>query len=169
MDNLYIIEYQYQDYGKRKVEVRRKAKIAKCLECGYEWLIRLSRKSPPYCKSCKMKGEKNHRFGKEPHNKGKITFDPKAYNRDYQNQVRHERKKEVVKYFGNKCYRCGEKNLPLCVWHFHHKIEEKKTIAVSQILTYSYKSMYDELKKCIMVCSNCHYIIHRGDERLENG
>jgi hypothetical protein len=166
-EQLYVYEIQTRAYGKQKYQVRRKAKKAYCLDCGCDWLVRIDRKPSNFCKECLVKGERNPMFGKEHWNKGNKNFDRKSFNREYVNKLRIERKKLLVKFLGNKCQFCKQENLPICVYDFHHIDPKSKKKNVSQMLTLKLKDMYDEAKKCILLCSNCHMIHHHGDERLE--
>ena len=67
---------------------------------------------------------------------------------------------------GNSCYRCKEQNLPLCVWEFHHMDPLKKEVTVTQLLANSWPLILEEIKKCVLLCANCHRIIHYGEEAL---
>lgn len=55
------------------------------------------------------------------------------------------------------CFSCGIKYPPY-VMDLHHTDPEKKEYAISTILTkgWSEKRLLEELKKCIVLCSNCH-------------
>ena len=55
-----------------------------------------------------------------------------------------------------KCVKCGE-NHPACL-EFHHNDPNKKEYNVSKIVnsTYSIKTILKEIKKCTVLCSNCH-------------
>lgn len=56
----------------------------------------------------------------------------------------------------SKCVRCGE-NHPACL-EFHHKTGFKKLANVGDIgnLGWGIKKLKEELKKCEVLCSNCH-------------
>ena len=70
-------------------------------------------------------------------------------------------KQLVVDHFGNKCHDCG-RNFPICVYDFHHLSD--KDVNPSKALTWREDRMWEELKKCIMLCANCHRIRHFGDD-----
>lgn len=74
-------------------------------------------------------------------------------------QRRYIRKTNILKIYGaNKCYLCGySKNLSALV--FHHKNPKEKDRNISKISCYKRK---EEIKKCILVCFNCHMEIHAG-------
>lgn len=72
-------------------------------------------------------------------------------------------KEEIIQKYNSKCSVC-EKELPSCVFEFHHLNPSEKEYNVSTLIQY-YKNKeraYNEIKKCIMVCANCHKIIHNG-------
>ena len=60
-----------------------------------------------------------------------------------------------------KCEKCGESH-PSCL-DFHHKKDssEEDTVCMMVQRGYSKKSIIREIKKCIILCSNCHRMIHR--------
>ncbi len=69
------------------------------------------------------------------------------------------RKKKAVELFGGKCSICGyAKNLSAL--HFHHLDPSKKEFSWSKAKMHSWDKTIVELKKCILVCSNCHAELH---------
>jgi len=44
--------------------------------------------------------------------------------------------------------------------HFHHIDESKKSFSISSNVTRNWADVREELKKCVLVCSNCHMEIH---------
>ena len=77
---------------------------------------------------------------------------------------RHKAKQFCFDYLGGKCQRCGVDNLPLCCYHFHHiNRSEKDFIIGNSFNVKNYKHMEKikkELNKCMLLCANCHAIIH---------
>jgi len=69
-------------------------------------------------------------------------------------------KNKLVKKLGGECVVCGYKRC-LAALHFHHidPFDKKFNISEKTRLT---KELKDELKKCIIVCANCHSEIHQG-------
>jgi len=65
-----------------------------------------------------------------------------------------------------KCERCGE-NHPACI-DFHHinRNDPDKKHVSKLIQNRLYAQAYREVKKCVVVCANCHRKIH-WDERQE--
>lgn len=86
---------------------------------------------------------------------------------------RKQIKKRAIQAFGNKCLICGN-SFPDSVYDFHHIDPETKDFSFGGSGTPSSKSGWydirDELQKCILVCSNCHRIIHneKNDFTIEN-
>lgn len=56
------------------------------------------------------------------------------------------------------CYICGEKTI--CCLVFHHKDPEQKIDAISQMLNTDIELVKTEMRKCILLCRNCHAKIH---------
>jgi len=63
------------------------------------------------------------------------------------------------------CTRCGVKG-PAVIYDWHH-IESKSFELNSESILKSLRNLFTEIKKCILVCSNCHRIIHM--EERQNG
>ena len=83
-------------------------------------------------------------------------------NKDKENQrtLAYQRKKE--KEFEEwkatlKCDRCSE-NHPACL-EFHHLDASKKHKQIADLRA-SPKKLKEELKKCIVLCANCHKKLH---------
>lgn len=62
----------------------------------------------------------------------------------------------------NPCVLCGEKE-PVCL-DFHHKDPKQKVVSISQMakLNWGFEKVELEIKKCVMLCSNCHRKLHVG-------
>lgn len=70
-----------------------------------------------------------------------------------------QRKLDLVKRFGDACSVCKQ-TFPPCCYDFHHIDPNQKETKVSQLTGMALDRLEEEIKKCIMVCSNCHRIIH---------
>lgn len=77
-------------------------------------------------------------------------------------EKRRDNKRKAVEFMGSKCNKCGG-SFPDCCYDFHHKDPTDINDIPSSILHCSWKRILEELSKCIMVCSNCHRIIHNED------
>ena len=76
----------------------------------------------------------------------------------------HARRKKVrqmaVEYKGGKCEICGYDRC-MDALEFHHKDHSAKKFGISaKGYTRSWKTVKDELNKCIMICANCHRELH---------
>lgn len=62
-------------------------------------------------------------------------------------------------YGGRRCMGCGYTS-PLPVYELHHHDQAGKETNVSQIMHHSWAKVEEELHKCILVCANCHRVLH---------
>lgn len=77
---------------------------------------------------------------------------------------REQIKSRAVEAFGNKCACCGD-SFELCCYDFHHLNPNEKDFSLSSVNYNGAKTwlkIRDELKKCILVCANCHRLIHNN-------
>ena len=74
---------------------------------------------------------------------------------------RHRIKERAVYVMGGKCQCCGY-DRSMRALHFHHIDESTKKFAISGNITRNWADVTEELKKCVLVCSNCHMEIHDG-------
>jgi len=78
-----------------------------------------------------------------------------------------KRKKECLKYKGERCIICGyNKHDGSLV--FHHIDPTQKDFGISRWTTASLERTKSELDKCVLVCANCHGEIHGGLVDLKN-
>ncbi len=84
-----------------------------------------------------------------------------CYNR-YKYQYVKDRKKAFVRSLGNECEKCGIKHddKNTAIFDFHHRNEKTKKADWTRMRNWSLERQRDELKKCILVCANCHRLIH---------
>lgn len=69
-----------------------------------------------------------------------------------------EAKIKACEYLGNKCKRCGLDDIRvLC---FHHVNPLNKMYEISTSFGKKFEELKLELDKCIVLCSNCHLIVH---------
>ena len=75
---------------------------------------------------------------------------------------RRNKKEKLVEQFGGKCVVCGYKKYAGAL-DFHHLNPKTKSFALSvKGLSYSWESLVQEARKCILVCKNCHTEIEAG-------
>jgi hypothetical protein len=71
-------------------------------------------------------------------------------------------KKRAVELMGGNCVVCKIAYHP-CVFDFHHVYPAEKSFGVSGSgITRSWEAVEAELRKCIIVCANCHRQISLG-------
>ena len=70
---------------------------------------------------------------------------------------------------GNKCAICG-KTYPNNVYDLHHLNGEDKEFNLgNKTSTIKLDKVIKEANKCILVCANCHRMIHSGDVQINVG
>jgi len=76
---------------------------------------------------------------------------------------RRRTKERMVKSFGNKCSVC-DNTYPQEIFEFHHLKPETKEFNLGRIRSncFSWERIVIELRKCIMVCANCHRLIENN-------
>lgn len=75
---------------------------------------------------------------------------------------RRNRKANLIKVCGGKCNLCGYDKTNGAL-EFHHINPEEKSYGLSSTGTcHQLETDLQEVKKCILVCSNCHREIHEG-------
>ena len=76
---------------------------------------------------------------------------------------RQETKKHIVKAFGGKCCCCGYKKTNGAL-SLHHLDPKEKDFILSGLRAHknNWIVIIGELRKCVLVCHNCHSEIHEG-------
>lgn len=98
------------------------------------------------CKECD-RTRSNNRYKSIPSEREKARIRGKK-NKDLN-------RKFVYEYFSqSQCVKCGETD-PV-VLEFDHVEPTEKLKAVSQLVCYSRKTLEEEIKKCQVLCANCH-------------
>lgn len=67
---------------------------------------------------------------------------------------------------GGKCQRCGYDRYMRAL-EFHHRDPSEKDFSISKQLNRSLQELREEIKKCDLLCSNCHAEVHQ--ELFEQG
>lgn len=79
--------------------------------------------------------------------------------KEYYQNARMRRKQICVDIMGGKCQICGYNN-NIKALEFHHIHPEEKLFTISENSLRNLEELFTELRKCILVCANCHRIIH---------
>ena len=131
---------------------------------------------------CGKKLKSKDRYGRNVrfingHNNRKYE-DPTQYKREWNHRNRKSRNKSkvargqklkarVVNLMDGKCNDCGLKynDKNACVFQVHHKDPSKKLFVVNTrtLINYSWEKILIEIKKCELLCANCHFIKHNKE------
>ena len=82
--------------------------------------------------------------------------------------LREVNKIRAVKELGGACEQCG------LVYHFsamefHHRRDKIKHKSIGQMLLLDWSKILIELRKCYILCSNCHATIHWQETHPDRG
>ena len=80
--------------------------------------------------------------------------------------IRHAIKRQLVRYKGGKCEKCGYDKC-IGALQFHHLDPDIKDFEISAQYNGGHLDMnilYQEADKCQMICANCHSEIHFNPE-----
>lgn len=78
------------------------------------------------------------------------------------------RKTNLIKVFGSKCCICGFDKWQSAL-EFHHVNPEEKEFGITvDTATKAIEKQLAEMKKCILVCANCHRGIHSNNLEIPN-
>ena len=128
------------------------------------------------CSSCNAEKElsefrkdKSKKSGYQPHCKMCArAYHKSAYTAKYSEQIsiRNKTRADIAREMLNDykanhpCVMCGE-GCTACL-DFHHTDPTQKDFTVSQRQNGSLTLLMEEVKKCVVVCRNCHAKIHAG-------
>jgi hypothetical protein len=70
---------------------------------------------------------------------------------------RFRTKAAAVKFLGGKCTQCGWSGNQAAL-QFHHL--KGKDFTIGNVANRSWDSIKSEMKKCVLLCANCHMIEH---------
>jgi len=79
---------------------------------------------------------------------------------------KREKKRRAIEYLGGVCKDCNGVFPDVC-YDFHHKNPKNKLVEICQILTSNWETILQELKKCVLLCSNCHRVRHQKESGIE--
>ena len=67
---------------------------------------------------------------------------------------------------GGKCVACGFNKYDNAM-DFHHKDPQKKDPDFRNLRGWSWDKIKEEMKNCVLLCSNCHRGVHAGELVLD--
>ena len=123
--------------------------LFKCRKCPHEGPIEefakdQRRKTPYECKQCKGKRSRKH------YDENKTVYASRGPRRRFEaREVVNKIKTE------NPCMDCGQK-FHYCQMDFDHRDQDEKKKQVSYMLLHGIETILNEVKKCDLVCANCH-------------
>ena len=72
---------------------------------------------------------------------------------------RYRAKSAAIKWLGGRCRNCGWEG-DEAAFQFHHVDPHKKDFTVGNIANKNWESIKKELNKCVLLCANCHAVVH---------
>lgn len=72
---------------------------------------------------------------------------------------RFRAKAAAIKFLGGKCIQCGWEGNQ-AVLQFHRTNFTKKDFMIGNVANKSWEAIKAELRKCVLLCANCHMIEH---------
>ena len=112
-------------------------------------------KSIPYFKEDGKRNVHCNKCNKLFFTKNRIYICPGCTSREN----RRKNKRKAVNYKGGKCESCGYNECLDCLC-FHHIDPSKKDFTVSLLWLKKWELIEAEIKKCTLLCNNCHCKIH---------
>lgn len=113
----------------------------------------------------KMNKERKRLSDKKYYEKNKIELNRKQreYHQKRQNYFLSVYKKDKC------CSLCGY-NEHYEILQFHHKNKQKKLFEITlfKIAKRSLKEIKTEIDKCILICPNCHFLLHLREKESKN-
>ncbi len=75
-----------------------------------------------------------------------------------------ERKRKLIKIAGGQCCDCGYKR-NIAALEFHHIKPEEKSFGIDlrKCSNLQWDKLAEEVKKCVLICANCHRERHNPD------
>lgn len=75
---------------------------------------------------------------------------------------RHARLLKAIEILGGCCNSCGKLFDP-CVYDFHHINPREKSFTIGENMLVSEERFFSEIKKCKLLCANCHRLEHKKE------
>lgn len=73
--------------------------------------------------------------------------------------------KRAMDFLGGKCNHCDENHI--AALSFHHLDPKEKEFNVCKLMSKTWEELEGELKKCILLCENCHRKYHFNQKRFD--
>jgi hypothetical protein len=154
--------------------------MKKCLKCLKEFKIHVvidgkerNINKRNYCLECSPFGMRNtkrlHLPPRDKNSKKHCTECGKEFKWTKNNvcstcrnfKRRNEQRLKAIQYCGNECKCCGHKDTDVLT--FHHKNPKTKKFTLCHHWNKSWSIILKEIKKCELLCANCHMKLHRKE------
>lgn len=115
------------------------------------------------CKICgnKLKGKQTYFCSIKCKNKAHQSY-------QFQKERGLNRKLQLIQLLGGKCSICGYKrNMAALTFHHENSLMKKFKLDVRSLSNRTLSKIENELKKCILLCHNCHAELHNPKYNLE--
>jgi len=106
----------------------------------------------PACKECSKKQSKIYYNNNKKLHNNNVYERNKLFKQELRNQINEYKSSQG-------CFICNEKE-PICL-DFHH-LENKEYLLSRLLSSRSIRKFEQEIKKCTLLCSNCHRKLHSG-------
>ena len=101
--------------------------------------------------------------------KGTRRSECKFCHSSYMKQKYQEKKEEIQEIKSEcQCAKCGDSRGYVLDFHHINPDEKENTIARMTSNNYQLDKVYDEIKKCIVLCANCHREFHYLQNKNSN-
>ena len=87
------------------------------------------------------------------------------YMNDYMKRRYHERREEAFEILGGSCVKCGREDM----FEIDHIDPSQKEFNISKLWSISKERFLIELKKCQLLCPDCHKEKTKIDNSVEHG
>ncbi|MFD1467105.1 hypothetical protein ACFQ48_02625 [Hymenobacter caeli] len=113
------------------------------------------------CIDCKQFKEVADFYKSATHSQGVMVYCRKCFNTRCQ-QRWIKRKIDAIQHLGSQCEDCTVhiRDSHYAVFEFHHRDPAQKDVDWSKLRLKSLAAIHGELKKCALLCANCHRIRH---------
>lgn len=137
-----------------------------CLKCGQEkpakrFYLANSRRRSLLCEDCKADSQEKEVIRGKERSSRRYWSNPEHYRKQrslIDRALREATKTELIIALGGKCRDCGlelSEEWPVACFDFHHLCD--KMFAIARVVKCKHrKRLLDELRKCELLCANCH-------------
>ena len=116
------------------------------------------------CSKCHLDKSEKDFYGRLDRKGGYQSRCKPCFN-SYATEKCRRTKLRAIKFLGGHCVKCGYNKCPAAL-DYHHIDPSKKDINFVTAKHWSWKRLVEELKKCVLLCANCHreeeYLRSRG-------